>query len=311
MHVAIVGAGALGTLYGVRLARRAGVNVTFVVRASRASETSPLALEQVKGGARDVLEAPVRSAVVPADADVVMLAVGTEDLDAVRAVLGESDAPVVVLTPMMPEDFRRLRAAFGERVLAAMPGVVAYLRKEDGVVRAWFPPQPTLIDEPRAGEASVVVHELVRALRAADLPANLELGVHEKNPATTVCFIGVAMTIALAGSVAALERDEALLDLAVRSCREGRALAPRIGRADPKLALGTALLSVPALRLAFAVLRRLSPESIFYAEEHFGRKLRDQHAVMAREIVALADARGLPSDAFAEIAQRLEALARP
>ncbi len=307
MHVAIVGAGALGGLYGVRLAVRAKVDVTFVVRPARVSETTPLVLEATNGKSRDVLEQPVRAARVPEDADVVLLAVGTEDLDAVRALLGATEAPVVVLTPMMPDDYRRMREAFGERVLAAMPAVVSYVR-EDGVLRAWFPPKATLVDEPRAGASATAVHALVAALREAGLPAQLELGVHEINPATTVGFIGVAMGIAVAGSVDALLADEALLALAVESCREGREIGRRIGRPDPMAALGAALATPTTLRFAFAALGRLSPEAIFYAEEHFGRKLRKQHLVMAQEIAALAHAKGVAGVAFEELARRLEHL---
>lgn len=306
MHVAVLGAGALGALYGVRLAVRAGVDVTFVVRPSRASETTPLVLEGVAGGGRDELAHPVRRTQVPDDADVVLVAVGTEELEAIRALVGERDVPVVVLTPMLPADFARMKDAFGARVLAAMPAVVSYVRHEDGVVRAWFPPRATLIDEPRAGESAEVVHALVRALREARLPAELELGVHEKNPATTVGFIGAAMAIAVAGSLEALADDDALLALAARSCREGREIGRRIGRADPLAALGASLASPLALRVGIGALRRLSPEAAFYAEEHFGRKLRAQHVVMAREIAALARDKGLPGDAFEELARRLE-----
>ncbi len=305
MHVAILGAGALGVLYGVRLAVRAREDVTFVVRPSRVEETRPFVLEAVRGGARETIEAPRRAAVVPGDADVVLLAVGTEDLEGVREALGASEAPIVVLTPMMPEDWRKVRSAFGDRVLAAMPGVVSYVR-EDGVVRAWFPPRPTLVDEPRAGSAAAPVHTLVRSLREAGLPVDLQLGVHETNPATTVGFIGIAMAIALAGSVAALVDDDELLALAVRSAHEGREIGLRIGRADPLAALGAAFVTPLALRLFFAVLRRASPEAIFYAEEHFGRKLQRQHVVMAREIADLAVAKGAPSGAYAELARRLD-----
>jgi 2-dehydropantoate 2-reductase len=306
MHVAVVGAGALGGLYGLRLATRAGVRVTFVVRTSRAFDTAPIVLERVAGGEREVLEHPVRADAVPNDADVVLLAVGTEDLDAVRTQLGAGGAPVVVLTPMMPQDFTRMRGVFGDRILAALPGVVSYVR-EDGVIRAWLPPRPTLIDEPRAGESAVVVHALASALRAAGLRAQLELGVHEKNPATTVCFIGIAMALAASGSVRAFVRDDALLELAVASCREGRELGLRIGRADPLATLGAAVVTPTALATSLRVLARVSPEAVHYAEHHFGKKLRAQHVVMAREIVQLAADKGVRVDAYAALAERLAA----
>ena len=303
MHVAVVGAGALGGLYGTKLAQ-AGVTVTFVVRAARVAETAAIVLEHVQGGAREEIAHPARAAAVPPDADLVLLAVGTEDLEAIGAATAGSEAPIVVLTPMMPEDFARMREAFGSRVLAAMPGVVAYVR-EDGVIRAWLPPQPTLIDEPRAGEGAVVVHALVEALRRAGLRARLELGVHEKNPATTVAFIGAAMAIAVAGSLRALADDAELCALAARSCHEGRALGLRIGRAEPAAALAAALATPWGLALALRALPRLSPEAAHYAEVHFGRKLLAQHLVMAQAIVRLAAEKGVETPSFAELARRL------
>ena len=127
MHVAVFGAGALGGVYGVLLATRGGVDVTFVVRPSRVSSREPIAIESVRKDRRDVIEAPRRSDVVPGDADVILLAVGTEDLAALERPIGlstgsggtppeppegassaplrsaSSTAPIVILTPMMPK----------------------------------------------------------------------------------------------------------------------------------------------------------------------------------------------------------------
>jgi 2-dehydropantoate 2-reductase len=152
------------------------------------------------------------------------------------------------------------------------------------------------------------VRALARALDAAGLPAHLELGVHETNPATTVCAIGVGMSLAIAGSFDALADDEALADLASRACREGVAIARTIGRPLAGATLAPWLASGWSLRAARALLGRFSPEALFYAEEHFGRKLRAQHVAMAREIVELARARGLGHAAFDELAARLAAV---
>ncbi|MBN9162189.1 MAG: oxidoreductase, partial [Myxococcales bacterium] len=100
MHVAVFGAGALGGVYGVRLALHGGVDVSFVVRPSRVGSTAPIVIETVRKSRREAIESPVRTDVVPPSADVVLLAVGTEDLDALKLPLGASEAPNVVLTPM-------------------------------------------------------------------------------------------------------------------------------------------------------------------------------------------------------------------
>src|SRR5438067_2541287 len=138
MHVAILGAGALGASYGVRLAVRAKVDVTFVVRPARVASREAITIERVKDDLRETIDEPVRAAEVPPDADVVLLAVGTEDLDAIRGALDASDAPIVILTPMLPKDWARVREAFRERAHAAMPSFVSYTN-ELSRIRYWLP----------------------------------------------------------------------------------------------------------------------------------------------------------------------------
>ena len=293
-------------MYGVRLALRGGVDVSFVVRPSRVTSVEPIAIEAVRGGGeREVLDAPERAAVVPPHADVVILTVGTEDLEALEGPLSKSTAPLVILTPMFPADWRRVRAAFGDRAHAAMPSVIAYAR-EDGVVRYWLPPAATKVDEPRAGSPHAdVVRELAAALSRAGLHARLELGVHETNPATTVCFIAIGMALSVAGTADALSNDDALLSLTARACREGAALSRRIGRPEAWAPLAPALASPWAMRWWLRALRRLSPEGVLYAEEHFGRKLRIQHRAMIREMIALAIEKELRHDALDELSECL------
>jgi hypothetical protein len=112
------------------------------------------------------------------------------------------------------------------------------------------------------------------------------------------------MVISLAGSVEALLKDDALLELATRACRDGVRLADRIGKPEPWAQLAPAIAAPWALRMWLGALGRLSPEALFYAEEHFGRKLRDQHRVMIDEMIALARDKGLPYESFVEISER-------
>lgn len=313
MHVAVFGAGALGSVYGVRLATRARATISWIVRPSKVTLRDPIVIESVKKDERETIDLPDRVAEIPGDADVVLLAVGTDDLDAIRPVLEARDVPIVVLTPMMPEDWKRMRAAFGSRVLAAMPNVVAYARKNDDdehpVVRYWLPPAPTRIDEPRR-QSDIAVRELARRLDEAGLKAHLELGVHEKNPATTVAWIPIAMAFAVAGSADALANDESLLSLTTRACREGASLGKRLGNMEPWAALSPVIAAPWALRTWLGLLPRLSPEALFYAEEHFARKLTAQHRTMIREMIDLAKEKGLEHHAFIELERSLSASAR-
>jgi hypothetical protein len=133
MHVAIYGAGALGRVYGAYLALHAGARVTFIVRTSKVEVTDPIQIESVRLGRREVIPTPVRSATIPANTDVILVAVGTEDLSGMS--LGDR-TPIVILTPMLPKDWAAAGRKFGDRVHAALPSVVAYVRT-DGVVRYW------------------------------------------------------------------------------------------------------------------------------------------------------------------------------
>lgn len=300
MHVALIGAGALGLVYGVRLAKRAGATVTFVVRPARVTSTEPYVIESAWTSQRETLEAPRRAAKVPADADVVLLAIGTEDLAAVDALVADTKAPIVILTPMMPQDWRRVHDAYGERVLAAMPTLSSYVRKEDGVVRYWLLPSPTLIDEP--SPARPAIDDLVAELHRAGMKAKLERAVHDSNPATTVGFIAIGMGLAIAGHARALAEDERLLAVVSEACTEGGRLAHRIGKPQPLSLAFPIATSRTALRWW---LRALPSEARFFAEDHFGRKIAEQHRVMIRQMIELAEAHGLPHAAFDEIAKRL------
>lgn len=298
----MIGAGALGAVYGAFLARVA--DVVFVVRPQRAASTEPIVIERVRGGARLEIAAE-RTSAVPGDADIVLVAVGTEDLDALP--LGSSSAPLVFLTPMLTHGWERVRARLGERAFAGLPGVIAYVR-DDGVTRYWLPPTATKIDEPRSEAHRTVVRELAASLDRAGLRARLELGVHEANPATTVSFITLGMAIAIAGSVGALAESEELLALARRATSEGVRLAPRLGRAEAWSAFAPVLATPWAFRAFAATLARLSPEGLGYADEHFGRKLIAQHRSMAAEMVVLCRERGLPAEAIGEVAAKLALL---
>jgi 2-dehydropantoate 2-reductase len=306
VHVAIVGAGALGRVYGVRLALRAASGVTLVVRAEHAVDALPLRIARVDGDrAEEVWERPVRSTAVPADADVVLVAVRVEQLDASLDVLLDAapTVPVVVLTPMMPIDFVRLSQRHARRIFSAMPGVVAYVDVE-GACRYWLPRvAATLIDEPTP--ANVALLELVTGLTVAGIPARLELAVHETNPATTVAFIPLAMGIDVAGSIDALVADGALRDLAVRGAREGLELSRRIGEAAAWAGALARFTGPTSLRIGVAIAKSRYPEALAYVESHFGRKLHAQNLVMAKAMVDLARAKHTPHDALDVLLERL------
>src|SRR5689334_12022345 len=116
MHITVVGAGTLGRIYGQRLTS-GGDEVAFLVRSSRAAETSPFIIEQVNGGRRDVLEKPDRVTAVPPRTQAVIVAVRFDQLNGssalTEALRGVRGAPIVVLTPILPRQQRAVEQAIG------------------------------------------------------------------------------------------------------------------------------------------------------------------------------------------------------
>jgi ketopantoate reductase len=310
MHVAIVGAGSLGRVYGVRLAIDAGVTVSFVVRPNRLHEGA-MRIERIDRDQKvHVLAQPARAARIPGDADDAMVCVRCDQLDdSLIALLEEASAPLVVLTPMLPPDFARMKRALGERLVSAMPSVVAHTRS-DGATRYWLPrAATTLIEEPRVARAKdaheAALAELVGALDRAKITSRFAMGVHEQSPATTIAFMPLAMGIDAAGSVDALLDDDALLPLTLRAMAEARALAESVGKLATWASLLMTFIGPYTLKMGVALGRTRSPEALAYVEEHFGRKVHAQNVTMARQILALADEKRLSRDALAELAARL------
>lgn len=308
MHVAVVGAGALGSVYGARIARGArDARVTFVVRAARAGDTRPIVLERVdRPGDTMTLASPTRVTTIPEDADVILLAVSVNDLEEkLLADLTASSAPIVVLTPLLPDDHARLGAAFGKRLLPAMPSVAAYVN-EAGVVRYWLPKvATTLVEEPRP--LVPTVDELVRAMHEAGIPARLQFGTFGINAATTVAFLPIAFGLDVAGSAAALLEDRDLLTLALRAAQEGRDLGRTLGTPASWAELLTSFVGPTMFKLGVSLAERRSKEAVRYVEMHFGTKMHAQNVMMADAIARLAESRGLPSVSLRALAERLRA----
>ncbi|MGD0528256.1 MAG: 2-dehydropantoate 2-reductase N-terminal domain-containing protein, partial [Polyangiaceae bacterium] len=102
MRVAIVGAGALGSVYGARLRRFAACDVSVVARAP--APPSVMRLERVEDGEVLRWEVPARVTTAPADSDVILAFVRYEQLASLPERVAGSTAPVVVMTPMMLAD---------------------------------------------------------------------------------------------------------------------------------------------------------------------------------------------------------------
>lgn len=307
LHVAIVGAGALGSVYGVRLALHQ-TRVTFVVRPGREADASPIRIQRV--GAPEILElaSPQRAAAVPADADLVALAVRVDNIDdQLDAVLRQPpDVPLLTLTPFMPASLERLRKVLGSRVVVAMPGVVAYAN-DAGLIRYWLPrSQPTLIDDRAASEPAMKA--LLQRLESAGISARFEPRVDSVNPATTLTFLPLVIALDVAGGTAdRAVADRALLSLALDAVAECRQAASFVGSAPAWAGLLAKFVGPTAIRVGIGLARRTFPEAVTFVERHFGSKTHAQNVLLAREGVELGRSHGLPMSALSRLADRCAA----
>lgn len=300
MRIVVIGAGALGRTYGVRLAA-AGERVVFVVRPERVGEPRPFTIELVNGSRRrDSIATPERRASVPADAELVLVCVREDQLDdgLARLLEGAPKVPVVSLTPLLPRDFERLDAMAGGRLTAAQPGVVAY-ENDAGIVRYWVPRvAPTLLDAAGPSEA---MSALQAALARAGLPTKIEPEVRQANPATTIAFFPFVLGLDAAGTAQAVLARKELLRAVFAALGETKQLATRVGPiarwANVLLEFATPL----SLRVGVRLAERASPEAIHFVESHFGRKVHGQNVEMARQIVQLGRDHGVPCDALARL----------
>jgi ketopantoate reductase len=299
-HVCIVGAGALGSVYGARLARFGGCEVSVVARAP--APPAQVRLEKVDDGDVLLWTVPARTTAPAADVDVILAFVRYEQLASLPERVGGSRAPVVVLTPMMPRDHAQLSAALPGRVLTGMPSVVSYVN-EAGAIRYWLPRSATTFVEQRHVPGAEA--ELVKRLTRADIRAQLVPGVLERNVATTVSFIPLAMALDAARSLDALLADRALVELAVAATREGCELGRAVGKAEAWASTLLRFVGPRMLRIGIGVARSRAPEALAYAKQHFGHKLHAQNVAMAAQMVELARQKGTPSDRLNELLIRL------
>lgn len=307
LHVAIVGAGALGSVYGTRLALH-NTRVTFVVRPGREAETSPIRIQRV--GDSHVLElaSAQRAAAIPADADLVALAVRVDNVDdKLDALLSQGPkVPVLTLTPFMPGSLERLRNLLGPRVVVAMPGVVAYAN-DAGLIRYWLPrSQPTLIDDRAASDP--VMTSLVQRLQNAGISVRFEPRVDSLNPATTLTFLPLVIALDVAGGTAdRAVADRALLSLALDAVAECRKAAAFVGATPAWAGVLAKFVGPTAIRVGIGLARRTFPESVTFVERHFGSKTHAQNVLLAREGVELGRSHGLPMTALSRLADRCAA----
>jgi hypothetical protein len=183
-----------------------------------------------------------------------------------------------------------------------MPSVVSY-RNDAGAIRYWLPRLATTLVEAR--EPAGAEAELVARLERAEIRAKLAPNVLERNVATTVSFVPIAMALDVAGSAEALLGDDALLSLALDAAAEGRELGKAVGKAEAWASMLLKFVGPRTLKMGVSIARSRAPEAVLYAEQHFGRKLHVQNVAMARRMIELARDKGIAAPALGELHARL------
>lgn len=323
MRIAIVGAGALGRIYGVLLGERH--HVSWVVRPTRLAEREPIRIEHaVPFGVTREDATPRRVAAIPPDTDVAIVTlrfdtIAAPDDDLRRSLAAPPGTLVLCLSPVFHAQHRILAELVGHPVVAGMPGVSGYA-DERGVVRYWVPAiAATLIDDgvgagvdDASGAAASsddreLRRRLVAALAEVGLPAHLEPDVEAVDAATTTAFFPMIAAIAAGGTIDGVLADRALLDLMLAAGAECRRLAPKLGKPAPWAGLLGHLVRASTLRAGVAVARLVAPEPLRFVDAHFGPKLRDQHVAMGHHIATLAAEKGVDTPALRALVERLRA----
>lgn len=308
MRIAIVGAGALGRAYGVRLAL-AGETVRFVVRPSRAAAAEPFVVEQVNGDReRQVLDHPELVTSVPEDSEIVLLTVHLDQIVEAGPLAGGTPVPellaaapkvpIVSLTPLFPRQLAELEAAAKKVILPGMPGITGYM-DERGVLRYWLPQYAMTFFDMRGERSSV--EALARTLTRIHVPTQLERDVGSLNAATTIAFFPFTAALGIAGSVDAVLANKELTHTVVEAAKECEALAKKVGRVASWAVLLGRFIGPFTLKPGVMLARRIAPEAVRFVEAHFGPKLARQHAVVGEAILEMGRLHGVPTPELAHL----------
>ena len=316
MKIVVVGAGAVGQVYGRHL-QLGGADVSLLVKpahldeARRGFELYPLNRRRPRSEPVR-FEAPVFDSIAAAMSDrpdAVVLCVSSTALragnwlDELASELG--DATLVVLQPS-PGDLDHVRARVAaEQVVAGLIAIVSYpgpLPGEElpspGTVY-WFPPLGrSLFSGARA-------EPLVDRFRAGGLPAKRvnDLTATQAHGAAVLQTLVIALEIA-GWSFNALRRDRELFHLAHAGATEAmRALEHHLGARPPMI---MRLARPLPLRLGLGLGTRAAPFDLEgYLHLHF-EKVGDQTRLWLDDVRTIAAEAEIPAPALAELARRLD-----
>ncbi len=303
-HVVVVGAGAVGAVYG-RHILRAGSELTFVVRPKYVDEVKA-GIKLYRGTTDELLVATDVVGDVEAlrgrSVQQVWLCVPTTGLDdaALGAIVDATgDALVIDLAPGL--DGRSGRIIGKERLVDGVIPFIAYQTPLPNVpeeagrspgIAYWLPPfLPTTLSGPGAKRAADL-------LRRGGMRARVVHDASKMRAIGSALLMGVIATLEASGWDLAACRKR--LDGAVRECVEAVARTQGVSGAGPRM------LARPAvLRAALWWAPRIAPLPLEpYLAYHF-TKVGKQTREMMRGFLRAADDAGLPAPHLRALAQAL------
>lgn len=305
-RILIVGAGVLGTVYGVKLST-AGHDVSVLERSpSRiaALRASGLVIEPLGGGAREVATASVLTELGPGDRfDLAIVIARKTHLASILEALGPTDIPTVLFMVSNADGPDAITDRIGKRAALGFPGAGG--RLVDDVVRYSIPPsfmQSTMLGEPD-GTMTARLSSLQRLFASAGFSAKIstDMDAWLKSHEAFVSATGNATYVA--GSGAALAADRDLLTLNIRAIREIHTAMDAAG--------------IPVTPSWFRLWQRLpmrvirSTYSRFIGSQAWDdlgtdqlRSMRDEVEVVTEELRAFGARNATPTPALDELVER-------
>lgn len=313
MRVLIVGAGAVGMVFGRHLAL-GGAEVTFFVKprhadAVRAGQPMYLLNRGTElGWSRDYQLLTAIEEVAAARWDAVLLAVSSTALRAGpwldEMIAATGDATIVFLQPNLDDRAYLLARADAARVVDGTIGFLSYHAPMPGEERRfaqpglayWFPP---LAPSPFSG-ADARVRPLVDALRKGKLPAKRVRDLPASAPFPSALLYAIVTSLEGAGWSFATLRQGDRIAVAGRAARQLFAIVEReLGHRAP---LGVRLASrAPILRAVLRLQRLVVPLDLEqFFRVHF-TKVGDQTRAGMTRYLELGRKASLPVDAVEQL----------
>jgi 2-dehydropantoate 2-reductase len=262
MRILVLGAGAIGGYYGLRLAE-AGADVSFLVREGRAAALGRDGLVVVSRGEETRRAVPhCRAASIDDAADLILLACKAFDLDAAIEAIAPAVRPGTVVLPLLNglAHFDALDARFGKERVLGGAAYIAVTLGPDGVIRHTSPGD-LIVFGARDGNAPWQVDALAALFAKTPVTARASDAILQDLWEKWVMLAaGAGLTCLMRGTVGEIMVAEGGRAVAEAMIAECRAIADAHGHAPrpPSAEQTQRMLTDPASRWAASMMRDLA-----------------------------------------------------